>query len=139
MFLLDTDILTLIEKEHPRTVQRLLQVNPAEVATSLVTAIELLRGRFDAILKAASAAELLRAQDRMELTRDLLNEINVRPITERAAAEFERLVATKKLKKIGRADLLIASIALANDATLVTRNLRHFRQVPDLALENWAD
>jgi len=35
--------------------------------------------------------------------------------------------------------LLIASIALANDALLVTRNLRHFRQVPNLRLENWAD
>jgi hypothetical protein len=29
----------------------------------------------------------------------------------RAAAEFDRLRAHKKLKKIGRADLLIASIA----------------------------
>jgi tRNA(fMet)-specific endonuclease VapC len=41
--------------------------------------------------------------------------------------------------KIGRADLLVASIALANRATLVTRNLRHFREVPGLSLENWVD
>ena len=36
-------------------------------------------------------------------------------------------------------DLLIASIALAQRATLVTRNLRHFRQIPALNVENWAD
>jgi tRNA(fMet)-specific endonuclease VapC len=35
--------------------------------------------------------------------------------------------------------MLIASIALGQRATLVTRNLRHFRQIPGLTLENWAD
>jgi tRNA(fMet)-specific endonuclease VapC len=45
----------------------------------------------------------------------------------------------KSSKGIGRADLLIASIALAHRATLVTRNLRHFRQISGLILENWAD
>jgi tRNA(fMet)-specific endonuclease VapC len=33
----------------------------------------------------------------------------------------------------------IASFALANDVTLVTRNLKHFRQVPGLKVENWVD
>ena len=55
-----------------------------------------------------------------------------------AAAEFERLRANKKLKKIGRRDLLIACIALANRARLVTRNQKDFRQVPGLHVENWA-
>ena len=40
---------------------------------------------------------------------------------------------------MGRADLLIASIVLARQAILVTRNLRHFRQVPGLAIVNWVD
>lgn len=53
------------------------------------------------------------------------------------ADEFERLRHNKKLQKIGRADLLIAAIALAHEATVVTRNLRHFRQVPGLQVDNW--
>jgi tRNA(fMet)-specific endonuclease VapC len=61
------------------------------------------------------------------------------PLDTLAAAEFDRLRENKKLKKIGRADLLFACIALAQRATLVTRNLKHFRQVPGLQLENWAD
>lgn len=34
--------------------------------------------------------------------------------------------------------LLTASIVLANNATLVTRNVRHFAQIPDLKIVNWA-
>ncbi len=35
------------------------------------------------------------------------------------------------------ADILIAGIALANDAVLVTRNTKHFERVEELRLENW--
>jgi tRNA(fMet)-specific endonuclease VapC len=55
-----------------------------------------------------------------------------------AATHFDRLRLMKRLRKIGRADLLIASIVLASDATLVTRNVRHFKQIPDLKIVNWA-
>jgi predicted nucleic acid-binding protein len=34
-------------------------------------------------------------------------------------------------------DLRIASVALVSNATLLTRNLRDFRHVPDLAVEDW--
>jgi tRNA(fMet)-specific endonuclease VapC len=38
-----------------------------------------------------------------------------------------------------RPDLLIACIALAQDALLVTRNTKDFNQVPGLRIANWAD
>ena len=60
-------------------------------------------------------------------------------IDKSAANQFEHLQSVSKLRKIGRADMLIASITLANRATLVTRNLRHFRQFSNLSLENWVD
>jgi predicted nucleic acid-binding protein len=44
----------------------------------------------------------------------------------------DRLRQTKKLKKIGRGDLLIAAIALAHRAKLIS-------QVSGLQVENWAD
>ena len=35
------------------------------------------------------------------------------------------------------ADILIAGIAIANNAVLVTRNTRHFARVEGLRLEDW--
>ena len=45
----------------------------------------------------------------------------------------------KGKKKMRRGDLLIASIALAHDALLVTRNIRDFQGINNLRVENWAD
>ncbi|HWG47771.1 MAG TPA: type II toxin-antitoxin system VapC family toxin [Gemmataceae bacterium] len=63
----------------------------------------------------------------------------VLPVEVASVAEFDRLRQDKKLKRIGRADLLIASIALANRAILASRNLKHFRQVPGLQVANWTN
>ena len=41
--------------------------------------------------------------------------------------------------RIGNLDLKIACIALAHDATLLTRNATDFAQVPGLRIENWLD
>ena len=41
--------------------------------------------------------------------------------------------------RIGTMDLKIACIALAHEATLLTRNARDFSQVPGLRFENWLD
>jgi hypothetical protein len=41
--------------------------------------------------------------------------------------------------QIGLDDLLIVSIALAHRATLITRNVQHFRRVPGLIVVNWVD
>ncbi len=40
---------------------------------------------------------------------------------------------------IGPYDLLIASIALTHNLTLVTHNTREFSRVPDLRIEDWED
>jgi len=110
-----------------------------DVGTTIITKIELLRGRFDFVLKAATGSELLRAQQLLGRTEELLAQILIVPFSEAAADQFDHLRAITKLWKIGRADLLIASIALAHRATLVTRNLRHFKQVPGLTVTNWID
>jgi predicted nucleic acid-binding protein len=34
-------------------------------------------------------------------------------------------------------DLMIASIAIANDEVLVSNNLKHFRKIEGLIVENW--
>lgn len=138
MILLDTDMLTLHQAGHLKVTQRI--TNASEIPKiTVVTRIEALRGRHDAVLKAEDGAKLLRAQQGLFRTMSHLALFEVVPFDEAAAAEFDRLRQIKGLKKIGRADLLIAAITLANHATLVTRNRQDFRQVPGLPVENWAD
>jgi tRNA(fMet)-specific endonuclease VapC len=110
-----------------------------EISITIITKIEILRGRMEYLLKAFSGNDLLKAQELFVRSEILLNQLPVILIDENAASQFEYLQGISKFRKIGRADLLIASITLANRATLVTRNLRHFRQIPDLFLENWVD
>ena len=139
MYLLDTDTLSHLHRGHPRVIARLNRITDPDVGITIITRIELLRGRFDYVLKAATSTELLRAQQLLARTEELLEQITITPFDKNAATHFDRLRKVKSLKKIGRADLLIASIALANRAILVTRNLRHFRKVPGLKIENWVD
>ncbi len=139
MHLLDTDTLTHLHAGHPRVIERLRKLDDPDVGTTVITRIELLRGRFDFVLKAATGAKLLRAQQWLVRTEELLAQIIIVPLSKAAADRFDHLREIKRLKKIGRADLLIASIALAHRATLVTRNVHHFRQVPGLTVTNWVD
>jgi tRNA(fMet)-specific endonuclease VapC len=61
------------------------------------------------------------------------------PFDDDAAEVYGRLRAqlARRGALIGPNDLLIASIALANDATLITRNTAEFKRVDDLRLEDW--
>lgn len=138
MFVLDTDTLTFLLRGQERVTQRTREA-PQDVFITLLSRIETLSGRFASVLKAADGERLLLAQQRpIESERDLEG-LTLLPIDSAAAAEFDRLRQNKKLKKIGRGDLLIAAITLANRATLVSRNLKDFRQVPGLQVENWID
>ncbi len=139
MYLLDTDTLTRLHGGHPRVVERLRRLDDPAVGTTLVSRIELLRGRFEFLLKAANGAELLRAHHWLRKTEELLAELPIIAPDAASAAEFDRLRANRKLRKIGRADLLIGSIALAHQATVVTRNVKHFRQIKELSVVNWID
>jgi tRNA(fMet)-specific endonuclease VapC len=139
MKVLDTDTLTHLFNGHERVVER-FENETDDIGTTIVCRIEILKGRFAMLLNAADGQELQRAQQWLDETLENLANIPKLLVIDTASAdEFDRLRANKKLKKIGRADLLIASITLANRATLVTRNLKDFRQVPGLQVENWVD
>ncbi|MGD0094612.1 MAG: PIN domain-containing protein [Planctomycetota bacterium] len=139
MHLLDTDTLTHLQAKHPKVVERLHRLDDSPVGTTIVTRIEMLRGRFEFLAKAATGEELLRAQQLLDRTEESLAQVLVVPFTEACARRFDDLRIRRELRRIGRADLLIACIALAHRAVLVTRNTRHFGQVPGLQTVNWVD
>lgn len=139
MYLLDTDTLTHLYRGNSNVIRQLNAVEDADVGITIITKVEVLRGRIDYLLKAETGADLLKAQELLFRTEELLSQLLIVPMSQAASREFDRLRAVSKYRKIGRADLLIASITLANKATLVTRNKRHFKQFPNLRVENWVD
>jgi tRNA(fMet)-specific endonuclease VapC len=69
----------------------------------------------------------------------LLSAVTILGYDERAARRFGALKA--ELERAGTVvadlDLQIASIAVENDASLLTHNRKHFERIPALKLENW--
>lgn len=141
MFLLDTDHCTHLFHQHPSVIARVDQAvaHGRAVGTTVVTKIEILSGRMAAVLKADSHKPFLNAQELLLADERYLQGIQIIPLDEVALQEFDKIGGVRGVKKVGRADLLIASIAMARRATLVTRNQKHFKLVPQLKLENWVD
>jgi tRNA(fMet)-specific endonuclease VapC len=111
-----------------------------DVATAVIRRMEILPGRLAMLLKAVGGSDLQRAQRWLDETVANLAAIpNPLWLDAAGAARFDRLRANKRLKKIGRADVLIAAITLANRATLGTRDREDFSPVLGLQLESRAD
>jgi tRNA(fMet)-specific endonuclease VapC len=100
-----------------------------------VTLQEQLRGRLARCTAARTAEEYVEAAAGLRKTWDDYRRRLLLDFDDRAARRFSELKRAKV--RIGTQDLRIAAVALANDATLITRNLAGFRKVPGLRAEDW--
>lgn len=139
MYVLDTDVFGHLQLGHSRLVAKIQATPDVEIYTTIVTKVEILRGRSDFLLKAADSKQLQRAQMLFVESEEQLSHMAILMITNATLLELEKLRGQRGLGRVGRADLLIACIALAHDATLVTRNTKDFVRIPGLKLENWVD
>lgn len=142
IYAFDTDIFSLLLRGHARVAGRYSElVKSAEhhFVLPAVVRIELLEGRFASITKAPDGPSVLKAFSLLERTEQAINEYSILPIDQRVADLYSRFRKDRKFKNARVKDLLIACIALAHDATLVTRNTKDFALIPGLKLENWAD
>jgi tRNA(fMet)-specific endonuclease VapC len=109
------------------------QVSPEEeLAVTTVSVGELVHG----------AAKSQRARDNLARLDVLLAALTILPFDEWAARRFGHLKAELEQagEVIGDLDLQIASIAVEQDATLVTHNHKHFSRLADpagLTIEDW--
>lgn len=129
-YLLDTN--TCIEYLNARNsvVARKLQtVSRAQIALCSVVKAELYHGAY----KSA------RRETNLTLLKRFFSEFESFPFDDRAAETYGTLRAQLEDNGtlIGPNDLLIAAIALVNEATLVTRNAREFSRVENLKIEDW--
>ncbi len=70
---------------------------------------------------------------------DLLTDVTVLDFDLACAARFGEIRGSllQRGLAIPSVDLMIASVALVHDCTLVTHNTKDFQNVPGLRLENW--
>jgi tRNA(fMet)-specific endonuclease VapC len=139
-FVLDTDHLTILERggAPAAKLERKLLTMPAEdLFTTVVSYDEQMRGWLAEVARATSINRVVQCYERLELNLALFCDPQLLPFDTAAADRFQAL--RRGGVRIGTMDLRIASIALVQDATIVTRNLRDFEQVPGLTVENWCD
>jgi predicted nucleic acid-binding protein len=92
MYLLDTDILSLLLRGHPRVTGRVAQATE-EGAITLIARIEVHQGRFDLLLKAEDGEKLLQAQQRLRESEDDQNRftvVSIGPTPARSSTDFGR-------------------------------------------------
>jgi tRNA(fMet)-specific endonuclease VapC len=131
-YLLDTNVLSdLLKNPQGKAAQRISSLSSEErdmLATSIIVAAELRYG----VAKGGSTILAVRVDQ-------LLEAIEVLPLETKADQHYGQIRA--QLEKtgisIGGNDLLIAAHALAIDAVLVTDNVKEFKRVKGLRVENW--
>ena len=87
------------------------------------------------LARTRSVAHQVEAYRRLLQHLDNYRRIPVLPFGEAAAVAFQQLRRARR--RIGTMDLKIAAIVVSRGATLLSRNLVDFRQVPGLQVEDW--
>ena len=105
------------------------------VACTIVSVEEVLRGWLAVIHRLREVHRQLPAYARLGQLFDVLCDWDIVPFDAKAAEQYGTL--RRQRIRIGAMDLKIASIALVNDALLVTANARDFALIAGLRFENW--
>ncbi|HEX9002346.1 MAG TPA: type II toxin-antitoxin system VapC family toxin [Blastocatellia bacterium] len=140
MFVLDTDHITLLEwgsgPVGQRLHERIRALPENEVVTTVITYEEQTRGWMAYAARAKTTAQQVEAYRKLKRHLDLYCRLQLLEFDEPAGVEFEQLQRLRP--RIGTMDLKIAAIALANNATVLTRNIQDFVRVPGLGVEDWS-
>ncbi len=129
IYLLDTNACIHHLKFADSPITHKLTIHLPETAISSVTKAELFYGAMRSTNPTQSIRE---QQDFLELFVSLAFDDEAARICGRIRAQL-----AEQGTPIGPYDLQIAAIALAHDLTLITHNVREFKRVQDLKVEDW--
>lgn len=130
MYLLDTNVcIRLLNRADARMEQRFRASSPFEIALCSVVKAELLYG----------AHRSTRVDANLQRLRLFFSPLASLPFDDRCVETYAMIRTDLAVqgKPIGPNDLMIAAIARANQATLVTHNKGEFGRVAGLQLEDW--
>lgn len=130
MYLLDTNICVYIMKNtFPSLTERLLTMQPDDVAVSSITVYELEYG-------AVKSNWGERTRENLQL---FLSPFTILPFDSKdaiAAGQIRAHLASQG-KLIGPYDIQIAAQGIARNLTVVTHNVNEFSRVPSLKIDDW--
>jgi tRNA(fMet)-specific endonuclease VapC len=128
-FLLDTDTCIYAMRGDGSVLSTLLAKDREQIAVSVITEAELRTG-------AAKSTSPLKTLGRVQ---SFLGPLAVADFTSGDAIAYAQIRAELERAgtPIGPLDTLIAAQAVARKLTLVTNNVREFRRVKGLDVENW--
>ncbi len=126
---LDTDTIIYFLKGDRDIVLRVLSVPPESLYTTIINYAELMFGAYNS----------LKLKENLSKVKGFLSKIKILGFDEASGETFGKLKATlrKKGLSIADLDLMIASICIVNDGTLITNNIRDFGKIKELRIENW--
>ena len=128
-FILDTDTCIYWLKGNENIERSIIRHGLGNVFITVITECELFYGAYKSIKKDKNLAVIEELRTRIK---SLHTVSGVPPLYGKIKAELE-----SKGQTLDDADLLISSIALLNNATLVTNNIEHFKRINGLKIENW--
>lgn len=128
-YLLDTNAVIALMKNHARVVERVRSVGRSELVICAPVEAELWFG-------ASKSSRIDENRQHLKTLLDWLPSIPFDSEAARISGEIRADLA-RKGTPIGPYDLQIATIALANDCILVTHNMGEFSRIAGLKLEDW--
>jgi tRNA(fMet)-specific endonuclease VapC len=128
-FCADTDFLIDLKDHDEKAIKKLEQIQSMGdiVTTTAITVAEFYFGAYRARDKKSALSEADR----------LIEPFAILYLDYVSAKLYGQLGEKLRSNMLDSFDLFIASIALANKQTLLTRNIKHFERVPGLAVESW--
>lgn len=130
MYLLDSNVcIHLLNERHLGIEQNFRSHSPAEIALCSIVKAELLFG----------ARHSRRVSANLQRLKQFFAPLTSLPFDDRCAEEYAQIRAdlTAQGKIIGPNDMLIAAIARANNAILVTGNIGEFSRIVGIKIEDW--
>ena len=139
MRILDTDHLSQLHFDTvaSQPLQGRLSDCDEMVLMTVISAEERLRSWLAEIQRHREGRRLVEAYARFQHSLEQLRDWTLLAWTDASDSIFRDLRVQRV--RIGTQDLRIASVGLSLDAVVLSRNLRDFRQVPGLRVENWLD
>ena len=129
-YLLDTCVISDFVKGNSHVIQKIKSEQPVNLAVSAVTVMELHYGLKLNPQRAIKISPIINA---------LLQTINIIPYDSQCAEKTARIRADLKIlgTPIGPYDIMIAGTAIEHRMIMVTANIKEFKRVNALIIENW--